>query len=177
MISCFNRLVDIVMILNDAIVERRAGLDKSSYFQRHAEALKNMPSKFPMVPGLQCPPHQLYLQLFHLSASITVLQQFAEGSAPSDALARWACETLVLLTKYAQDPTSGLGVVPPMLESAVRSACYAAIASKPSFEQQDLPEYDLFARQMTNLTLEMSEVWPIFSGLTKLWQQEYKPRE
>jgi hypothetical protein len=58
------------------------------------------------------------------------------------------------------------------LEGAVRSACYAAIASKPSFEQQGLPAYDVFARQMTNLTLEMSEVWPLFSGLTKLWQQE-----
>jgi hypothetical protein len=172
MISCFNRLLDVVMILNDTIVDRRAGLEKSAYFQGHADMLKNMPSRFPMFPGLQCPPHQLYLQLFHLSTSIMVLRQSFEGGSPSDALARLACETLMLLTKHAQDPTSGLGAVPPVLESAVRSACYAAIAAKPSFEQQGLPDYNAFARQMTDLALEMSAAWPVFSGLTKLWQNE-----
>jgi hypothetical protein len=176
MISCFNRLLDIVMVLNDTICDRTAGPEHSAYFQGHADKLKDMPSRFPMFPGLQCPPHQLYLQLLHLSTSIMVLRQSFEGGAPSDPLARLACEILVLLTKYAQDPTSGLTVVPPVLESAVRSACYAAIAAKPSFEQLGLPSYNAFARQMTDLALEMSAVWPVFSGLTKLWQKELQSR-
>ena len=171
MISCFNRLLDIFMILNDTVCDRRAGIDKSTYFQSLAVQLKDMPSRFPMFPGLQCPPHQLYLQLFHLSTSILVLRQSFEGGAPSDPLARLACETLVLLTKCAQDPTSGLSVIPPILENAVRSACYAAIAAKPSFEQMEV-QYNTFARHMTDLTIEMSSVWPVFSGLTKLWQRE-----
>lgn len=176
MISCFNRLIDVVVVLNDIICDKRTGPEKSAYFQGHADKLKEMPSRFPMFPGLQCPPHQLYLQLFHLSTNILVLRQSFEGGDPSDPLARLAYETLVLLAKYAQDPTSGLAVIPPVLETAVRSACYAAIAAMPSFGQMGLPPYNAFARQMTDLTLEMSAVWPVFSTLTKLWQKELQSR-
>jgi hypothetical protein len=172
-ISCFNRLLDIVMILNDAICDRRSGLEKSAYFQGYTDKLKEMPSRFPMFPGLQCPPHQLYLRLFHLSTSIWVLKQSFEGGEPSDSLAQLACQILILLTKYAQDPTSGLTVVPSVLENAVRAACYAAIAAKPSFERlQGLPSYRAFARKMTDHVTEMCAVWPVFSNLTKLWQKE-----
>ena len=173
MISCFNRLLDIFMILNDTVCDKRHGLEKATFFQGLADKLKEMPSRFPMFPGLQCPPHQLYLQLFHLSASILVLRQSFEGGAPSDPLARLACETLLLLTKHEQDSTSGLAVIPPALENAVRSACYAAIAAKPSFAQlPELPSYNAYARRMTDYTLEMSTVWPVFSRLTNLWQKE-----
>jgi hypothetical protein len=176
MISCFNRLLDIVMILNDTICEKRDGPEKLAIFQGHTDMLKEMPSRFPMMSGLQCPPHQLYLQLLHLSTSMLVLRQSFEGGDPSDSFARLACETLVLLTKYAQDPTSGLAVIPPVLENAVRMACYAAIVGISSFGQLGLPSYNVFARQMTELAREMSEVWPVFSGSTKLWQKELESR-
>ena len=178
MITCFNRLLDIFMILNDTICDKRAGMDKSAYFQGLADKLKDMPSRFPMFPGLQCPPHQLYLQLFYLSTSILVKRQCFEGGAPCDPLARMAYEILVLLTKYAEDPTSGFAVIPPVLENAVRSACYAAIAAKPSFETlAELPSYHAFAQIMTNYTSEMSTVWPVFSGLTNLWRSELQSPE
>ncbi len=173
MISNFNRLVDLFTILNDAITDQRTGSVKQLRFQAHADALRDMPSKFPMLLGSHGPPHHIYLQLFHLSTTIVVLRESFEGGAPSDPLARLACEILILLTKYAQNPTFGLAMIPPVLESPVRLACYAAIAARPSFDHlQGLPSYNAFARKMTDHTQAMCTIWPVFAPLTKLWQKE-----
>lgn len=173
-VSCFNRLVDIFMIMNDTISDRRTGREKQIYFQARADELRDMPSKFPMPIGSEGPPHHVYLQLFHLSTNILVLRESFDGGAPSDPLARLACEILILLTKYAQqNPSLGLAMIPPVLENPIRSACYAAIAARPSFDQlQGLPSYNAFARKMTDHTSGLCSVWPVFAGLTKLWQKE-----
>ena len=176
-LSCFNRLLDVFMVLNDNICDRRTGLDKQIYFQERSEILKALSANFPVPLSAlsEGPPHHIYLHLFHLSTTILVLRQSFEGGAPSDTLAHLACETLILLTQFSQTGGLGLGILPPILENAVRSASYAAIAARPSFDlEPGLPSYNSFARKMTGHISELSSIWPVFSSLSTLWQNELR---
>jgi Fungal specific transcription factor domain len=179
-ISCFNRLFDVFLLFNDIVNFK--SLDKEfrrTYFEKCAMELNTLQGRFPasISSPSQLPPHQVYLRLFFCSTLILVLRQL-EGGAPTAALATTACDILELLTKYAQDLVLGLPRLPSMLENPVRSACCAAITSKPIFgESPGLPSYTSFVRRMADHVSQISLTWPVFSPLPGLWQTALRAEE
>lgn len=173
-ISCFNRLFDILLVLNDLLAcEHLTGTARRDFFAKLQKDLEEVEAKFPgqPLPASQLPPHHMILRLYHLSTSTAVLKQLFEGGAPHLPLAQSACRILTYLSEYVKSPSLGLSGVPPILENPVRASCYAAIASKPVFGiSPTLPEYIVFAQEMTDHVSLLSAIWPVFRTLSTLWK-------
>ena len=172
--SSFNRLHDIFVVLNDALTSTHlSGVRRRDHYNDLAQRLGDLERQMRSAGSLgsHSPPHFFVGRLFHISASITVFRLTFETKVPQLPLAQHACNTLFVLTDFLQSQAPGDFAIPPVVENPARAGCYAAIASKPVFDTSgELPAYSTFARNMTDQISQLSPRWNVFKPLSSLWQ-------
>ena len=177
-LSTFNRLVDVILVLNDVLTcGHLEGEARTAFFLRVSSELREVDRKISDRSDMaQFTPQHYILRLYHLAASITVLRQSFEGEAPALPLARLTCSLYEHLNDFVQQSHLGIANISPIFEYPIRSACNAAIASAPCFgANYGLTEYADFVEGMTTMIGELSGKWAVYSELAGHWDAQGAP--
>ena len=169
--SCFNRLVEVVLITNDLITHDLQDEEiRRSFLENRRNALEDLEFKYPTFgPGDAMMPNQFLLRAFHLNTAMAITKRQFEDNASADPWSRSACDTLVLFTEQQQNHALALRSAIPVLEIPLRAASYGAICTKQQLDNSpDLPSYSEFASTMTGVVLQLSSTWAVFSSLALL---------
>ena len=177
-LSNFNRLVDVILVLNDILTcGHLEGEARRAFYSRVSSELREVDCKISDRSDVaQFTPQHYVLRLYHLAASITVLRQSFEGDAPALPLARLTCSLQEHLNDFVQQSYLGIANMSPIFEYPIRSACDAATASEPCFGvNYGLTEYADFVKGMTTVIAELSQKWSVYSKLVGYWDTRGAP--
>lgn len=166
--SCFNRLVEVVLITNDLITnDLQDEVTLRSFLDNRRGALDDLEGKYPPFGSSEAMmPHHLVLRAFHLNAVMAISKRLFEVNTSADSWARSACDTLLLFGHQQNKHALAFRNVIPVLEVPLRAASYAALATRPQLEKlEGLPSYAEFASKMTGLVVQLSSTWAVFSPL------------
>ena len=176
-ISCFNRLLEVIMVVNDVICNKNTGNERQRWLQDRERVLGELQEKIPKSGGNSLswsPPHHHNLRMTLLSTRILIIKQYFEQGTPEQRLARLSCEVMRAFDIYTR--TFSYTTIPLLLENALCSACYAAISARPIWDDdsqnEGLVSYHNFAQQMKEHCTKLAETWPVFKPLTTLWRKE-----
>ena len=169
--SCFNRLVEVVLITNDLITHDLQDEEiQRSFLQDCRNALDALEFKYPTFgPGDAMMPHQFLLRAFHLSTAMAISKRQVELNASAEPWSRSACDTLLLFSEHQQNHALALRSAIPILEIPLRAASYGATCTKQHLNNSpDLLSYSDFASTMTGLVVQLSSSWAVFGSLASL---------
>jgi hypothetical protein len=175
-LSTFNRLIQILQVLNDVTCNTSAGVDGEDMSKNLLQHLRkwneDQHSKFFLDQNklLQAPaelhllPHQYNLHLAHIATlcalhfhSFKTKRAFEdpERKAP-EALARLAIQTIRLLRRHSD--SLGLLIVPPTFEYFTMLACDSVRMSRSNIT-------DELKQDMYMILLGLGKAWPSFEPL------------
>ena len=177
-LSIFNRLVDVFVILNDVLCYNKDSTlaDLNTFWQAKQLPLRLLRDDFPTRSAeLRCiPPHHAYIHLMYISVMVRLMVQSKWTPSTAENMAALCCEYLELLSQISNTQGMGLRIIAPILEHSMRIIHESAFVAVGGFGKDGRPSQEAFSHQMDRHAVSLIRYWPVFGLLDSATERKYR---
>lgn len=172
-ISCFNKLTQLFLVLNDCITSQEKSIDlRRTFFDNAVRELGTLEQSYPFSMSTMDtrPPHQVFLQLCHLCLLSYITHQ--NRAAASTMVLRLLMAISSVLDRCINTAIIGMPKLSPIFGPLLLNLSHCFLRDQVAYPDAfDVATSKALAERLLESVTQSSFVWPCFNESVRILQQ------